>query len=166
MTLLEALQLISYSLGAMLPLWMGYLLFKQRLGVVAIQRLLLGLGVCMIGWHAGNLVVTLRSLFGLDAAHWGVVLRVANTIAVISITVCYSLLLHVHIHLWASANSRELTRTERIRTCLSYIPCVFLVVAVLRIWTGPYQPMIVKLSVMVLPFALWVAYSLAVVALT
>ena len=115
MTLLEALQLIGYSLGAMLPLWMGYLLFKQRLGVVAIQRLLLGLGVCMIGWHAGNLVVTLRSLFALDAAHWGTVLRVANTVAVISITVCYSLLLHVHIHLWASSQSRDSPTGDRAR---------------------------------------------------
>ncbi len=166
MTLLEALQLIGYSLGAMLPLWMGYLLFKQRLGVVAIQRLLLGLGVCMIGWHAGNLVVTLRSLFALDAAHWGVVLRVANTIAVISITVCYSLLLHVHIHLWASSQSRELTRIERIRIYLSYIPCAFLLFVVPRLWTGPYQPMIAKLSLFVLPFALWVVYALAVVAIT
>src|SRR5438105_4751795 len=166
MTLLEALQLIGYSLGAMLPLWMGYLLFKQRLGVVAIQRLLLGLGVCMIGWHAGNLVVTLRSLFGLDAAHWGVVLRVANTIAVISITVCYSLLLHVHIHLWASSQSRELTRIERIRIYLSYIPCGFLLFVVPRLWTGPYQPMIAKLSLFVLPFALLVVYALAVVAIT
>jgi len=166
MTLLEALQLIGYSLGAMLPLWMGYLLFKQRLGVVAIQRLLLGLGVCMIGWHAGNLVVTLRSLFGLDAAHWGVVLRIANTIAVISITVCYSLLLHVHIHLWASSHSRGLTRIERIRVYLSYIPCVFLLLVVPRLWAGPYQPMISKLSIFVLPFALWVVYALAVVAIT
>ena len=166
MTLLEALQLIGYSLGAMLPLWMGYLLFKQRLGVVAIQRLLLGLGVCMIGWHAGNLVVTLRSLFALDAAHWGTVLRVANTVAVISITVCYSLLLHVHIHLWAGSQSRELTRIERIRIYLSYIPCAFLLLVLPRLWTGPYQPMISKLSLFVLPFALWVVYTLAVVAIT
>src|SRR5205814_447776 len=115
MSLLEALQLIGYSLGAMLPLWMGYLLVKQRLGVVPIQRLLLGLGLCMVGWHAGNLVITLRSLFGVEHARWETVLRSANTVAVVSITVCYSLLLHVHIHLWASANSRELTRTERIR---------------------------------------------------
>src|SRR3989440_2520832 len=166
MTLLEALQLIGYSLGAMLPLWMGYLLFKQRLGVVAIQRLLLGLGVCMIGWHAGNLVVTLRSLFALDAAHWGTVLRFANTVAVISITVCYSLLLHVHIHLWASSQSRELTPIERLRIYLSYIPCAFLLLVLPRLWTGPYQPMISKLSLFVLPFALWVVYALAVVAIT
>src|SRR5262252_2559874 len=156
MSLLEALQLIGYSLGALLPIWMGFLLFKGRLGAVAIQRLLLGLGVCMVGWHAGNLVVTLRSLFGLDAARWGDVLRVANTIAVISITVCYSLLLHVHIHLWASAQARALRRIERVRIYLSYIPCIFLLVVVPRIWIGPYHPMISKLSVFVLPFALWI----------
>jgi signal transduction histidine kinase len=166
MSLLEALQLIGHSLGAMLPIWMGYLLFKQRLGVVPIQRLLLGLGVCMVGWHAGNLIVTLRSLFGLDVARWETVLRLANTTAVISITVCYSLLLHVHIHLWASAQSRALTWIERVRIYLSYIPCLFLLVVVPRIWIGPYQPMIAKLSSFVLPFALWVIYSLAVVAIT
>src|SRR5437870_6731630 len=122
MTLLEALQLIGYSLGAMLPLWMGYLLFKQRLGVVRIQGLLLGLGLCMVGWHAGNLIISLRSMLGLDSAAWATLLRAANTVAVISITVCYSLLLHVHLHLWASAHSRNMTRTERARIYLSYIP--------------------------------------------
>jgi signal transduction histidine kinase len=166
MSLLEALQLIGYSLGAMLPLWMGYLLFKQRLGVVPIQRLLLGLGLCMVGWHAGNLVVTLRSLFGIDHAQWDVPLRLANSVAVISITCCYSLLLHVHIHLWASSHGRPLTRVERVRIYLSYIPCLFLLVVVPRLWTGAYHPMITKLSVFVLPFAAWIVYSLGVVALT
>src|SRR6267142_2852506 len=153
MTLLEALQLIGYSLGAVLPLWMGYLLFRQRLGVVQIHRLLLGLGLCMVGWHAGNLIVTLRSLLGLDVARWAPLLRLANAIAVISITVCYSLLLHVHLHLWASSQGRNLTRTERIRVFLSYLPCLFLFVVVPRLWTGTYQPMIAKLSVFVLAFS-------------
>src|SRR5215831_12472174 len=166
MTLLEALQLIGYSLGAVLPIWMGYLLFRKRLGVVPIQHLLLALGLCMVGWHAGNLVVTLRSLFGVDHAQWDVALRLANTIAVISITFCYSLLLHVHIHLWASAHGRELTQVERVRIYLSYIPCLFLVLVLPRIWTGPYQPMIGKVSVFVFPFALWVTYSLAVISIT
>ncbi len=166
MTLLEALQLIGYSIGAVLPLWMGYLLLKQRLGLVPIQRLLLSLGWCMAGWHASNLVITLRSLLDLDVERWALVLRVASSIAVISITVCYSLLLHVHIHLWASAQSRSLTRTERIRVYLSYIPCLFLIITLPRIWIGPYQPMIAKLSQFVLPFAVWIVYSLAVVAIT
>jgi signal transduction histidine kinase len=165
-TLLEALQLIGYSLGAVLPLWMGYLLFKQRLGLVPIQRLLLSLGLCMAGWHAGNLIITLRSLLGLDEATWIPVLRLANTTAVISITVCYSLLLHVHIHLWAGARRRNLTGTERVRIYLSYIPCLFLLITVPQIWMGPYQPMIAKLSQYVLPFAAWIVYSLGVVATT
>ena len=166
MTLLEALQLIGYSLGAVLPLWMGYLLLKQRLGMVPIQRLLLSLGWCMAGWHASNLVITLRSLLGLDVERWANVLRFANSIAVISITVSYSLLLHVHLHLWASAQGRNLTRTERVRVYLSYIPCLFLIITLPRIWMGPYQPMIAKLAQFVLPFAAWVVYSLAVVAIT
>jgi signal transduction histidine kinase len=165
-TLLESLQLIGYSLGAVLPLWMGYLLLKQRLGMVPIQRLLLSLGWCMAAWHASNLVITLRSSLGLDVERWVNVLRVANSIAVVSITVCYSLLLHVHLHLWASAQGRNLTRTERVRVYLSYIPCLFLIITLPRIWMGPYQPMIAKLSEFVLPFAAWIVYSLVVVAIT
>jgi signal transduction histidine kinase len=166
MSLLEALQLIGYSLGAVLPIWMGYLLFRKRLGVVPIQHLLLALGVCMVGWHGGNLVVTLRSLFGVEHSQWDFALRLANTIAVISITFCYSLLLHVHIHLWASSHGRGLTQVERVRIYLSYIPCLFLFLVLPRIWTGPYQPMITKTSVFVFPFALWVTYSLAVISIT
>jgi len=165
-SLLEALQLIGYSLGAVLPLWMGYLLFRGRLGAAPIQRLLLALGLCMVGWHASNLLITIHGLLGLEISRWVNLLRAANAIAVISITVCYSLLLHVHLHLWANAHSRGLTQTERIRIYLSYIPCLFLFFAVPRIWSGNYQPMIAKLSVFVLPFALWVAYTLAVVAIT
>jgi len=166
MSLLEALQLIGYSLGAVLPIWMGYLLFRKRLGVVPIQHLLLALGVCMVGWHGGNLVVTLRSLFGVEHAQWDFVLRLANTIAVVSITACYSLLLHVHIHLWASSQGRALNRVERVRIYLSYIPCLFLFLVLSRIWTGPYQPMITKTSNFVFPFALWITYSLAVISIT
>lgn len=166
MSLLEALQLIGYSLGAVLPLWLAYVLLRQRVGLVTVERLLLALAACMVGWHGGNLVVTLRSLLGLPHADWIVLLRVANTIALISITLCYSLLLHVHLHLWAGAHNRPLDRTERVRAFLSYLPCLFLVVAIPRIWSGDYQPMIAKESAFVLPFSLWVVYSLSVCAIT
>jgi signal transduction histidine kinase len=166
MSLLEVLQLIGYSLGALLPLWMGYLLFRQRLGLVPIQKLLLCLGLCMVGWHASNLVITLRSLLGLNISSAVNLLRIADAVAVISITLCYSMLLHIHLYLWAGTQSRGLSRTEKIRAALSYVPCIFLVPVVARIWTGAYQPMRGKLSVFLLPFALWAAYSLAVVSIT
>jgi len=145
---------------------MGYLLFKQRLSLKSVHGMLLGLAACMAGWHGSNLVITLRGLLGLDVAQWANVLRAADSVAVISITVCYSLLLHVHLHLWARAHKRPLTRAERVRVYLSYIPCLFLVLGLWRIWMGPYQPMLTKLSSFVLPFAVWIAYSLAVVAIT
>ena len=166
MSLLETLQLIGYSLGAVLPLWLAYVLLRQRVGLVTVERLLLALAACMVGWHGGNLVVTLRSLLGLPHADWLIPLRVANTIALISITVCYSLLLHVHLHLWAGSHNRTLNRTERVRAVLSYVPCAFLVIAIPRIWSGSYQPMITKESSFVLPFSVWVVYSLSVCAIT
>jgi signal transduction histidine kinase len=166
MSLLEALQFIGYSLGAVLPLWLGYVLLRQRLGLVTVERLLIALAACMVGWHGGNLVITMRSLLGLPHAEWALLLRVANTIAVTSITLCYSLLLHVHLHLWAGAHNRGLNRIERVRAVLSYLPCLFLVFAIPRIWGGNYQVMITRLSSFVLPFSIWVVYSLSVCAIT
>ena len=49
---------------------------------------------------------------------------------------------------------------------LTYIPALFLFVAVPRLWVGPYQPMMEKLNDMVLPFALWAGYGLIFVAVT
>jgi signal transduction histidine kinase len=166
MSLLEALQFIGYSLGAVLPLWLGYVLLRQRVGMVTVERLLIALAACMVGWHGGNLVVTMRSLLGLPHAEWALLLRIANTIAVTSITLCYSLLLHVHLHLWAGAHNRGLNRTERVRAVLSYLPCLFLVFAIPRIWAGSYQVMVTRLSSFVLPFSIWVVYSLSVCAVT
>src|SRR6266581_1808614 len=145
---------------------MGYSLLRQRLGLVPIQRVLLALALCMAGWHASNLLITLRGLVGLDVTHWTSLFRVADTVAVVSITLCYSLLLHIHVYLWATAQMRELSATEKVRIYLSYLPCLFLPFTIPRIWTGNYEPMLVKLNAFVLPFALWIAYSLVVVAIT
>jgi len=54
------------------------------------------------GWHTSNLIITLHSLFGLNYNQWTTTLRLADTVAVISITLAYSFLLHVHVHLWAN----------------------------------------------------------------
>jgi signal transduction histidine kinase len=55
---------------------------------------------------------------------------------------------------------------ERLRVYLSYIPALFLVIAVPPLWRGPYAPMFEKLSHLVLPFALWAAYVLCFIAVT
>src|SRR6266480_2877768 len=121
MSPLEVLQLVGYSIGAVLPLWMGIQLISRRRSLSPIERVLFALALSMCGWHSSNLTITLHGLFGLELNHWTtLLLRTADTIAVISITFAYSFLLHVHIHLWAAAADRPLKRSEKIRIYLSY----------------------------------------------
>ena len=163
---LEILQVIGYSIGATLPLWMLFQLITHRSKLTNIERILALLALTMGGWHTSNLVITLHGLFDLGPDTWTTLLRIADTIAVVSITFAYSFLLHVHLHLWANSQNRPLTRSEHLRVYLSYVPTVFLLVAVPRLWTGEYEPMMTKLSFFVLPFAFWIAYVLGLIALT
>jgi signal transduction histidine kinase len=163
---LEILQVIGYSIGALLPLWMLFQLVTHRSKLTNIERLLALLALTMGGWHTSNLVVTLHGLFDLGPDTWTTLLRFADTVAVVSITFAYSFLLHVHLHLWANANGRELNRTEHIRVYFSYIPTIFLLVAIPQLWTGEYAPMFTKLSFFVIPFAFWIAYVLGLIAVT
>ena len=163
---LEILQVIGYSIGALLPLWMLFQLVTHRSKLTNIERLLALLALTMGGWHTSNLVITLHGLFDLGPDTWTMLLRVADTVAVVSITFAYSFLLHVHLHLWANAHGRPLNRSEQIRVYLSYVPTIFLLVALPNLWTGDYEPMFTKLSFFVIPFAFWIAYVLGLIALT
>jgi len=163
---LEILQVIGYSIGALLPLWMLFQLVTHRSKLSNIERLLALLALTMGGWHTSNLVITLHGLFDLGPDTWTTLLRVADTVAVVSITFAYSFLLHVHLHLWANAHGRSLNRGEEFRVYLSYIPTIFLLIAMPALWTGDYAPMFTKLSFFVIPFAFWIAYVLGLIALT
>jgi signal transduction histidine kinase len=163
---LQILQLVGYSIGALLPLWMAVQLVSHRSKLTSLERMLALLALTMGGWHTSNLVITLHGLFDLGFDRWTTVLRIADAVAVVSITFAYSFLLHVHLHLWANAQSRPLTRGEQIRVYLSYIPTIFLVIAIPRLWMGDYEPMFTKLSFFVIPFSFWIAYVLGLIALT
>ncbi len=166
MSLLEILQLVGYTTAAALHFWIGALLFKRRHALGKIERLLMLIALSMGVWHGSNLVIALHSMLGLNDGRWTLLLRFVDSLAVICITLSYSLLLHVHLHLWADARGRALNRTERARVYLSYLPAVFLAYAVPKLWTGAYAPMFVRLAHLLLPFALWAAYSLCLVAVT
>lgn len=129
-----------------------------------LERVLLVLAVTLGVWHASNLLVALHAMLGLSEARWTVALRLTDTLAIVSVTLTYSLLLHVHLHLWADARRRSLTWSERARVYLSYVPALFLFYAAAKLWQGAYAPMFVKLSQLLLPFALWAAYVLCLVA--
>ena len=166
MSPLEVLQLVGYSIGAVLPLWMGMQLISRRRSLSPIEQVLFALALTMCGWHSSNLIITLHGLFGFGFNHWTTLLRIADTIAVISITFAYSFLLHVHIYLWANTSGRPLKRSEKIRIYLSYAPTIFLTVAIYKIWTGHYAPMLSRVHLLVLPMAVWITYVLGLIALT
>ncbi len=166
MSPLDILQLVGYSIGALLPLWMAIQLVSHRDRLTALERVLFALALTMGGWHTSNLFITLHRLFGLKFDRWTDLLRLADSVAVVSITFAYSFLLHVHLHLWANAHNRGLTRNEKIRVYLSYLPTIFLGIAIPLIWRGNYAPMFTKLSLFVLPFAFWIAYVLGLIAVT
>ncbi|MBA3513068.1 MAG: hypothetical protein H0T77_01665 [Pyrinomonadaceae bacterium] len=166
MSPLGLLQLVGYSIGAVLPLWMGAQLISRRQKLTKLERVLFALALTMGGWHTSNLFITLHGLFGLGLDTWSTLLRLADSVAVISIAFAYSFLLHIHLHLWAESRGRPLTRNEKIRVFLCYFPTIFLVVALWQIWTGDYAPMLTKLKFFVLPFAFWIAYVLGLIAVT
>jgi signal transduction histidine kinase len=164
MALIEILQLIGYSTAAALHFWIAALLARTRPALGKLERVLLVLAVALGVWHASSLLVALHTMLGLSQDRWTLLLRLADTLAVTSVTLTYSLLLHLHLHLWANARRRALTRSERARVYLSYVPAAFLAYAVPKLWTGAYAPMPVRLSHLLLPFALWAAYALCLVA--
>ncbi len=61
---------------------------------------------------------------------------------------------------------RPLTKSEKLRVYLCYLPTIFLTLAVPKLWMGEYAPMFTKLSFFVIPFAFWIAYVLGLIALT
>ncbi len=166
MSPLEVLQLIGYSIGAALPVWLGIQLLSRRRRLTAVERLLFLLALTMGGWHGSNLIITLHGLFGFSYSKWTTLLRVADSVSVISITFAYSFLLHVHLHLWANASNRPLKLNEKVRVYLSYLPNIFLAVALYKIWFRPYAPMMSRLQFLVLPMAVWITYVLGVIAVT
>src|ERR1044072_4189121 len=164
MGFLEILQLIGYSTAAALHAWIAASLVKRRRGLAPLERVLLVLAVALGVWHSSNLLIALHAMLGLTEERWTFALRLTDTLAVASVTLTYSLLLHVHLHLWADARRRQLTWGERAGGCLCYVPAVFLVYAVPKLWQGAYAPMFEKLSQLLLPFALWASYVLCLVA--
>ncbi len=166
MSPLEVLQLVGYSIGAVLPVWLGIQLFSRRRKLTAVERLLFLLALTMGGWHGSNLIITLHGLFGFSYDKWTDLLRAADTVSVISITFAYSFLLHIHIYLWAAAAKRPLKLSEKVRVYLSYLPNIFLAVALYKIWFRPYAPMMSRLHFLVLPMAVWITYVLGVIAIT
>lgn len=176
MSLLEILQFVGYGTGAVLTIWMAALLLKWRRGLGGVERILFALAVSIGVWHSTNLILVLNRLLGFEQTRWANILRLTDSLAVISIVLAYSFLLHLHLHLWSNARSRSLTFTERVRVYMSYIPAIFLIRAIQYLWSSDYEPMLDKLARVqflallnvnfVQAFMLWAVYVLIFISIT
>lgn len=175
MSPLEVIQLVGYATGAILTFWMSALLRRWRRGLGGLERVLFALGMGIGLWHTSNFALTVLGLFQAAPERWPWLLRISDTVAVISIVFSYSFLLHIHLHLWANAKGRGLTRIEKLRVWASYFPVLFLSVSIPHLWTGKYAHMLVKLAEVRLPFPhvnyvhafmLWAIYVLCLIAVT
>ena len=54
MSPLDILQLVGYSIGAILPLWMGAQLVFRRHSLSSLERLLFALALTMGGWQGAS----------------------------------------------------------------------------------------------------------------
>ena len=159
---LEILQLVGYSVGALLPLWMAIQLVSHRSKLTSLERMLALLALTMGGWHTSNLVITLHSLFNLGYDHWTTVLRIADTVSVVSITFAYSFTSR-SLDLWANAHSRPLTRVGNSgSTSLTCRQFSWRSQSALK---GEYAPMFV-VEVLRDPLCFWIAYVLGLIAVT
>jgi signal transduction histidine kinase len=160
MSFLEILQFVGFTTGATLHLWMGWLLFRARRALARSERVLLVLTTGFGLWHVANLITTLHRILGLKVEGWAGLLKAGDTLAVVSITLSYSFLLHVHLHLWADAKGRAMTLNEKVRVYTSYIPALFLYPAIWNIWQGGYVWHFQKLKKVLFTPALWVGWEL------
>jgi hypothetical protein len=160
MALLAILKLVGFATGAALHLYITWLIWKRRLGssqkLTQYERTYVMLGLCLGIWFAGNLFITLHEMiFGRERLTAG--LRAWNTITMIGVALLPAALLHAHIAFFATLDSyKKITaRHVRLSTIALYLPMLFLPFAIYLVNRGAYQPFLIKMRPLLLPYSIW-----------
>ncbi|MEN3334622.1 MAG: hypothetical protein V7641_3987 [Blastocatellia bacterium] len=160
MSPIQILKLVGFATGAMLHLYIAWLIWSRRLGTGQNQsqpaRLITILNLCLGVWFLGNLFITLHELL-LGRERLTFLLRAWDVLATTGVALLPAALLHAHVAMWASLDHyRTLTRrsVRRIGAAL-YVPMAFLPYAVYRLTTGDYRPFMLKIRVLLIPYAIW-----------
>lgn len=160
MSPIQILKLVGFATGAMLHLYIAWLIWSRRLGTRQIQsqpvRLITVLNLCLGVWFLGNLFITLHELL-LTRERLTGLLRAWDTLAMTGVALLPAALLHAHIAVWASLDNYLTLKPRHIRligTAL-YIPMLFLPYAIYKINTGDYRPFMLKIRVLLIPYSIW-----------
>src|SRR5947209_1450240 len=114
MSPIQILKLVGFATGAMLHLYIAWLIWSRRLGTQQSQsqpaRLITILNLCLGVWFLGNLFITLHELL-LGRERLTFLLRAWDVMATTGVALLPAALLHAHVAMWASLDHyRTLTR--------------------------------------------------------
>ncbi|MDQ3012115.1 MAG: hypothetical protein M3X11_15580, partial [Acidobacteriota bacterium] len=150
----EILRLVGFATGAALHLYLCWMILR-RYGIRQVERSLFGLGLSIGLWHFGNFAGTIYDM--LDVAprgEWW--LRLSDSIAYAALAFLPPTLAHAHFRVWGWYDERAPRKLFKPIIALGYLPLVSLPWVVVKLWSGEYAPPMQKLSLMLLPFILWI----------
>jgi signal transduction histidine kinase len=160
MSPIQILKLVGFATGAMLHLYIAWLIWSRRLGTRQIQsqpvRLITVLNLCLGVWFLGNLFITLHELL-LTRERLTGLLRAWDTLAMTGVALLPAALLHAHIAVWASLDNYRTLKPRHIRLIgiALYLPLLFIPYAIYKINTGDYRPFMLKIRVLLIPYSIW-----------
>ncbi|MFY9572551.1 MAG: hypothetical protein WAV20_14220, partial [Blastocatellia bacterium] len=160
MSPIQILKLVGFATGATLHLYIAWLIWNPRLAsrvkLTQPVRLIAIVNLCLGVWFLGNLFITFHELL-LGPERLTALLRAWDTLAMTGVALLPAALLHAHIGFWASLDRyKTLTLpTVRLIGVALYLPMLFLPYAIYRITTGAYQPYLIELRVLLIPYSIW-----------
>ena len=160
MSPLQILKLVGFATGTALHLYVAWLIWKRRIGSgqnpTQPVRLITVLNLCLGVWFLGNCLITLHELL-LGGGRLTGLLRVWDTLAVIGVALLPAALLHAHVAFWASLDNYRALKPRQVRLIgiALYVPMIFLPVAVYWIVLGDYQPYMLKIRRLLIPYSIW-----------
>ncbi|HEX8089982.1 MAG TPA: ATP-binding protein [Blastocatellia bacterium] len=160
MSPLQILKLVGFATGAALHLYVAWLIWKRRVGsgesATQPVRLITALNICLGVWFLGNSLITLHELL-LGRGRLTGLLRAWDTLAVIGVALLPAALLHAHVAFWASLDNYGTLKPRQVRLIgvALYAPMIFLPAAAYWIIQGDYQPYMLKIRWLLIPYSVW-----------
>ncbi|HZS44607.1 MAG TPA: ATP-binding protein [Blastocatellia bacterium] len=161
MTPLQIIQLVGFTTGAILHLYIAWLIMRRR-NLIHAEKSLVLLGATLGAWFLGSLINLLYHFLGLRDLTG--ILYVGDTLAFAGVGLLPTALLHVHFAFWGMWDDSPKRRYYWVGIILSYVPLIVVPVALDRLFLGPYQTPLVKLAPWIVPHATWTAISLLISA--
>jgi signal transduction histidine kinase len=151
----EILQLVGFATGAALHLYLCLMVYR-RYGIRSAEIALLVLGLSTGLWHLGNFAAAIHELLDVGGAWWW--LRASHIVAYTGLAFMPPVLIHAHFRVWEWVDKNAPRKFFKPLIVVGYLPLGALPLALNKLWSGPYQEPIEKLSLFLTPFILWFVF--------